>query len=287
MTINRNTEGLRQNAQKKRQEALDKVEQGIRQLLKEGRAINFNTVAQVADVSKAFLYKEPEIKERIEQLRQQGTKKTPELKQKASDTSKDAMIRTLRDRIKKLEQHNRNLSQQNEVFAGQVLRVCELERQLARLQAENATLRLSAGIPIENSIVASSEIEAELVHLGVDLNSTIRNLLRDAPESIIRAAIKALKEATLENRVENPSGFFNRAVTGTWKPNQAYEQKVEVDLFKEWFPLAHRAGLVQASTLIDGVQHVLDAQNEWVLFELMLDQYPIYTMYEKSEVPSS
>jgi len=45
MTVQRNVEGLRQNAQKKRQEALEKVEQGIRKLLKEGRTVNFNTVA--------------------------------------------------------------------------------------------------------------------------------------------------------------------------------------------------------------------------------------------------
>ena len=118
MTTQRNVEGLRQNAQRKRQEALEKVEQGIRQLIKEGKTLNFNTVAQAADVSKAFLYKEPEIKERIEQLRLQGTKKAPELKQRASDASKDAIIRNLRERVKKLEAEVKDLRKQNEVAYG-------------------------------------------------------------------------------------------------------------------------------------------------------------------------
>lgn len=118
MKATRNVDGLRQNAQKKRQEALNKVEQGIRQLLKEGKPINFQSVAGAANVSKAFLYKEPDIKERVEQLRQQGAEKKPELRQKASDASKDSMIRTLRERLKKLEAENQELRKQVEVAYG-------------------------------------------------------------------------------------------------------------------------------------------------------------------------
>jgi len=58
-------EGLRQNAQKKRHEAIERTEQGIK-FLREGRAVNFKTVAEVAGVS---TYKEPQIKERIESSR--------------------------------------------------------------------------------------------------------------------------------------------------------------------------------------------------------------------------
>jgi chromosome segregation ATPase len=271
MTVKRNVEGLRQNAQRKRQEALEKVEQGIRQLLKEGKPINFNTVTQVADVSKAFLYKEPEIKERIEQLRQQGAKKRPELKQKASDASKDAMIRVLRERIKKLEERNRELSRQNEVFGGQVLRVRELEQQVKRLQAENATARQPAASALSNCSV----IETELNKLGVELNSTIKRLLREAPQEVIMAALQSLREALLENRADNPSGFFNRAVTDAWKPNEQYAKVLERNVFQEWFPIAQSRRLVIAATEIDGVQYVYTSSDTCVPFSEMLAVHPL------------
>ena len=48
----RNVEGLRSNAQKKSKETFERVDIGIQQLLREGRKINFNSVAVAAGVSK-------------------------------------------------------------------------------------------------------------------------------------------------------------------------------------------------------------------------------------------
>ncbi len=119
MKHQRNVEGLRQNAQKKRQQAIEQTELAIKQLIKNGKPINFETVAAAANVSKAWLYKETEIKERIEQLRSQCAPKSPLTpKQRASDASKDAIIRTLRERVKKLEAEVRDLRNRNEVAYG-------------------------------------------------------------------------------------------------------------------------------------------------------------------------
>jgi predicted RNase H-like nuclease (RuvC/YqgF family) len=137
----RNVEGLRQNAQKKRQQAIERTEQGIKQLMKEGRAITFKAVSEVADVSSAWLYKESEIKAKIEHLREQGSKKKLPSKQKASDVSKEAMIRTLKDKISKLDAENQELRKQLEVIYAEVLETRAIKHQVEQLKAENSKLK--------------------------------------------------------------------------------------------------------------------------------------------------
>ena len=143
MKHERNVEGLRQNAQKKRQEAIKRTDSGIQQLLKEKRSVNFKSVAEVAGVSTAWLYKEPEIKARIEQLREQGSpssKKAPP-KQRASDASKDAIIKTLKDRCGKLDAEVKGLREQLEVVYGRVIEVEALKQQIEQLKADNLRLK--------------------------------------------------------------------------------------------------------------------------------------------------
>ena len=121
MTHERNVEGLRKSAQSRHQQTLQRAEEGIRHLLLEGRSVNFNTVAQVAHVSPAWLYQHSEMRQRIEHLRQQQNVRTVSTsKSKASDGSKEAMLAALRQRVKILEAENRDLKQQIEVLYGQL-----------------------------------------------------------------------------------------------------------------------------------------------------------------------
>ncbi len=61
------------------------------------------------------------IKQRIQQLRVQfAPQTTPEPKVRASDASKDAMIVTLRQRVKQVEAENQDLRKQLEVVYGQL-----------------------------------------------------------------------------------------------------------------------------------------------------------------------
>ena len=142
MKHERNVEGLKQNAHKKRQEAIKRTDEGIQQLLKEKRSVNFKSVAEVAGVSTAWLYKEPEIKARIEHLREQGsqTKKAPP-KQRASDASKDAIIKTLKDRCGKLDAEVRGLREQLEVVYGRIIEAEALKQQVEQLRADNLRLK--------------------------------------------------------------------------------------------------------------------------------------------------
>jgi hypothetical protein len=98
-----------------------RAEEGIRRLLQEGRPVNFNTVAEVAHVSTAWLYQQSEVRECIEQLREKHNNRTvSSSKTRASDASKESMIASLRLRLKQLEAENRDLRQQIEVLYGQL-----------------------------------------------------------------------------------------------------------------------------------------------------------------------
>lgn len=62
---------LRQAAAAKSQAAVARAETGIRALTKTGQPITFRAVAAAGDVSVDFLYRHPELRARIEQLRSQ------------------------------------------------------------------------------------------------------------------------------------------------------------------------------------------------------------------------
>jgi 4-diphosphocytidyl-2C-methyl-D-erythritol kinase len=119
--IERNIEGLRRNAKLRHQQTAHRADEGIRRLLQEGRPVNFQTVAEAAHVSTAWLYQHSEIRERIEHLREQRSLQASSApKMRASDASKDAMQAALRQRVKQLETENRELKQQLEIVYGQL-----------------------------------------------------------------------------------------------------------------------------------------------------------------------
>jgi 4-diphosphocytidyl-2C-methyl-D-erythritol kinase len=118
--VERNIEGLRRNAKLRHQQTAHRAEAGIHRLLQDGRPVNFQTVAEAAHVSTAWLYQHPEFRERIEHLREQRSQADSAQKMRASDASKDAMQAALRQRVKQLEAENRELKQQLEVVYGQL-----------------------------------------------------------------------------------------------------------------------------------------------------------------------
>ncbi len=95
------------------------MEQAIAELLREQKPVNFNTVAKAAAVSKAYLYSQPDLRERIDALREQEL--AQRLRQPAvrpsgkTDAGKDLVILAKDRRIKELETENRKLQQQLKV----------------------------------------------------------------------------------------------------------------------------------------------------------------------------
>jgi hypothetical protein len=119
MKHRRNVEGLKHSAEQKRQSAIRRTDEAIKLLLREGRTINFMAVAETAKVSTAWLYREETIRDRILHLRQQySTQIAVPSKERASSTSKDAVIEALRLRVKRQEEEIRELRKQLEVAYG-------------------------------------------------------------------------------------------------------------------------------------------------------------------------
>ncbi|WP_243521811.1 DUF6262 family protein [Bacillus pseudomycoides] len=91
-----------------------KVDEAIQRLVRANQNINFNSVANEAGIAKATLYNNQNFRERIESLRQQqaqtSTKK--QIKHETSDRNKDVIIESLKRRIKKVEEENKELREQ-------------------------------------------------------------------------------------------------------------------------------------------------------------------------------
>ncbi|MEK3905782.1 DUF6262 family protein [Oceanobacillus sp. FSL W7-1309] len=99
-----------------------KVDEAIQRLIRANENINFNSVAEEAGVAKATLYNNTEIRERIGLLRQQNSQiPTPkQLKREINDNNKNAIIESLKRKIKKLEDDNKQLREQLKVAYGEV-----------------------------------------------------------------------------------------------------------------------------------------------------------------------
>lgn len=110
-------EQLKQLHEERKLKTQQKVDEAIRRLIKFQKAINFNSVANESGITKATLYNNSDIKERIESLRLQQSKvPTPsQVKREMDDSNKDAIIASLKRRIKKLEEENKELKEQVKV----------------------------------------------------------------------------------------------------------------------------------------------------------------------------
>ena len=64
----RNTTGIATSARLRKEQKRASVDQAITALIRERKPINFHTVAEVARVSKAYLYNQADLRERIEVL---------------------------------------------------------------------------------------------------------------------------------------------------------------------------------------------------------------------------
>lgn len=275
MAHSRNVEGLRNNAQKKREKSFKKVEEGIQSLIREQKRINFNTVAQASGVSKAWLYKEPEVKARIEYLRDQSSeKKSLPAKQKSSDKSKDSIIKTLKAKIKKVEAENKSLKSQMETVYGQLLQQKELQQKLERLEAENAQLkdRLYSSIADspskEDKVILpdskiSERINHELDSLGINPSSTLRKAIRNTSEQTVLTAIEAFKQQIDSDKIKSPQAWLLKAINDAWEPNEAMGEKQSNHTFEDWYELARQLGKIVSRRQEDGQWFVQENTGEW------------------------
>lgn len=111
------SEQLKELHSKRKAITQEKVDKAIQRLIKSQKAINFNSVASESGVSKKTLYDNKIFRERIETLReQQSHVPTPaQVKREMNDNNKDAIIASLKRKIKRLEEENKELREQVKV----------------------------------------------------------------------------------------------------------------------------------------------------------------------------
>lgn len=127
--------GIKAYAEAKNKATIDKVNKAIDKLKRTGKPINFETVCKEAKVSRATLYNNEQLKERILSLR--AISKASPLDsvvaiKKDIMKQKDSKILSLREHIKRLENDKKNLIEQlvdyeeikseNERLKNQILR---------------------------------------------------------------------------------------------------------------------------------------------------------------------
>ncbi|WP_409175491.1 DUF6262 family protein [Brevibacillus fortis] len=104
----------------RKETTLKKVDKAIQRLLRASENINFNSVANEAGITKATLYRNQELRERIEGLRTQQFQAptSKQLKRELDENNKDAIIASLQRRIKKLETELKQAREQQKISYG-------------------------------------------------------------------------------------------------------------------------------------------------------------------------
>lgn len=108
-----NTPHLIDAAKRRHELARSKAIQAIRQLDATGSPVTFETVAQTANVSRSWLYTQPDLKAEIQRLRDLG-RRTPATPVPAHQRSSDA---SLLARLEAAQNRNREIAEENQRLA--------------------------------------------------------------------------------------------------------------------------------------------------------------------------
>ncbi|GAA3616139.1 DUF6262 family protein [Nonomuraea rosea] len=110
-----NTAPIIAAAQRRHELTRAKAIRALRELDQAGTPITFETVAQAAEVSRSWLYRQPDLRKEIERLRE-ATRRTPwpaiPASQRTSDASLRARLEEALRQNQKLKEDNRRLRQQ-------------------------------------------------------------------------------------------------------------------------------------------------------------------------------
>lgn len=210
----RNVSGLINAAQLKHLHACVKVENGIEKLLHQNIPITFESVAKASGVSRAFLYKDPQIRERINSLKtRHQPKNSPPLNQKASDASLQAIIDAQRYHI---QQQHKEINILTNLLGGSYLTPEQIEQY--DFMAENERLREELYLTqnlLDRAIRDHQELAAKVNQLKThnqQLNSQLTNCqLQPTEQSELKKqnsdVTELLQQAISSSRQENMKMF--------------------------------------------------------------------------------
>ena len=129
--LDKQVAGLHIASQKKKQEALLKVEGAIANLVNSKRKITVRSVAKQAGVSVSYIYKHPELAYSIQRLREQ---------QKYSLDKRKEPADNMEDKVKILQQEKDKLAEELEKLKASIEQVNAGKKTVKYLQAENIKL---------------------------------------------------------------------------------------------------------------------------------------------------
>jgi hypothetical protein len=298
--------------QQRKQDCLDRTEKAISKLLQNNERVSFGAIARIANVSVSYLYKYPEIKDRIQDIRNQQLKNTRKLTrpQTASENSKQVVIKQLRERIRTIEWEKTELKKQNEKMTGELYRIgtkldmfdrinsqsikqaeeikqLKLELEQAQNELDICKSKLIENNPkvtfiskkIEqsnNSQEINNQLKAKLSELGVRLNATLKKIITSKTEQQINNALSAIEEYLAgDKKVKSKAGLLRKALEENWTPNLTDEERQlsQVnDTFSEWFKLAKDQGIIQASQSTPKGILVLEPTGNWTPLETMIEK---------------
>jgi predicted RNase H-like nuclease (RuvC/YqgF family) len=231
-------DNLQQVQAARKEDSADRVFKAIERLQKIDGKINFTTVAKEANVSVSYLYKYPEIKQHIAEVRnkQRSFPTSPVAQPNSSSTGK--IIARLKEKIQQLENENKELKRKNEALAGQVYRVHYLQEQVERqqqivedLQSKLKSEQLDSKVTListKRKAPINEQIQSELDALDIGLNPTLIKTIKSTSESTVLAAIAALKDQLNKKDIPNPGGWLNKAIKEGWtKPELIPQQSAK------------------------------------------------------------
>jgi chromosome segregation ATPase len=243
---NRKIEALQEAAAQKAKNSAERVDKAIEKMIKQGQIISFKSVAQAANVSTAYLYKQENLRSRIEILRNQQ-KQQPKLKQVplASDNSKNVIISTLREENKRLRNEINELRNINESLTGKLYKLQGANDLTERLKCENEKLaqevrelqeklasfesKLTQKVtPITKVSHKAKEIpesiQSKLESLEVKLNSTLTKVITTSSEQEVVAALLSVEQYIQQNDVNNICGLVVQAIREKWEPSVSLQK---------------------------------------------------------------
>ena len=268
---------LKSVAKERKRSTLEKAENAIRQLLAKNEQISFANVARQAGVSVSYLYKYPELKKSIQELRrqqeQQGTNK---VKVPApSDKSKERVISHLRQRIKELETERAEMKKHIETLSGQFYELNADKELVTRLRAENEKLseqlkayRQQGALPSPAAEI-SSTVAKELSGLEIRLSASLKEKILMRSEAQVVDAIAVVHEAVAAGNVRSKSRLFVKALEEGWEPGGDFEKQKRNKEFSRWFDLARKKELVRMSNDTEKGIMVLTAKGKWVPYDVL------------------
>lgn len=222
-----NPELLVKAAEAKKKNAAERLEKAIKQVLDSGENITFKAIAETAGLSVSYLYKYPEIKNRIAELRNQQkaaiggiVNKTPKF-QPATDKSKAVIISKLRQENRRLRNDNEELKKHIEVAQGRVIELRQVEAENNRLKVrikelEQNLINVKVTPINKKQSDINPDILTQLQILGVKLNPTLTKTIKSASEVTVFDAIEALKDQLTKQDIPNAGGWLNKAIKEEW-----------------------------------------------------------------------